>query len=171
MDRGSRAELSPAKLERSEAFWGRSPKEVVKKHPESYQSYNTLALALTQRGRETADPIFYARAEKAIGESFRLAPDNFEGEKIRVWLLLEKHEFAQALKKAQALNRRAPDDVLVYGYLADAHIHLGNYEEAEEAAQWTPAAPWPLGGSRESPRAFQDSWDVPQTLLREAMVP
>jgi tetratricopeptide (TPR) repeat protein len=34
------------------------------------------------------------------------------------------------------LNRRAPDDVLVYGFIADANSELGNYKAAEEAAQW-----------------------------------
>jgi len=34
------------------------------------------------------------------------------------------------------LNRRNPDDVTVYGYLADANAELGNYDEAVKAAQW-----------------------------------
>ena len=110
--------------------------KVVEKSPENYQTHNRLAQALVARGRLTANPQFYARAKEALQESFRLAPGNFEGEKIRIWVLLEKHEFAQALEVAKTLNRRAPDDVLVYGFLADAHVHLGNYEEAEEAAQW-----------------------------------
>jgi tetratricopeptide (TPR) repeat protein len=29
-----------------------------------------------------------------------------------------------------------PDDVLVYGFLTDANAELGNYDEAEKAAQW-----------------------------------
>ncbi len=29
-----------------------------------------------------------------------------------------------------------PDDVLVYGFLADANAELGNYDEAEKAVQW-----------------------------------
>jgi tetratricopeptide (TPR) repeat protein len=29
-----------------------------------------------------------------------------------------------------------PDDLLTYAFLADAHVELGNYAEAEEAAQW-----------------------------------
>ena len=38
--------------------------------------------------------------------------------------------------RAQALNKRAPDDLLVYGLLGDAHLELGEYPEAEEALQW-----------------------------------
>ena len=34
------------------------------------------------------------------------------------------------------LNKRMPDDVLVYGFLTDANVELGNYEEAEKACNW-----------------------------------
>jgi tetratricopeptide (TPR) repeat protein len=108
----------------------------VGKNPRDAQGYNDLALALARRARETADSSFYDKAEEALKDSFRLAPDNFEGMKIRTWILLGKHEFSPALDLAKTLNRRAPDDVLVYGLLADAHAELGNYKEAEEAVQW-----------------------------------
>ena len=55
---------------------------------------------------------------------------------MRVWVLLGKHEFRQALELARALNKQTPDDLLVYGFLTDANIELGNYKEAEEACQW-----------------------------------
>jgi tetratricopeptide (TPR) repeat protein len=51
-------------------------------------------------------------------------------------VLLGKHEFARALVEAKALNQRMPDDVIVYGYMADAHVELGQYEDAEKAVQW-----------------------------------
>src|SRR5262249_29556525 len=46
------------------------------------------------------------------------------------------HEFAAALVEATALNRQVPDDVLVYGFLTDANVELGNYDAAEKSAQW-----------------------------------
>jgi tetratricopeptide (TPR) repeat protein len=49
---------------------------------------------------------------------------------------LGNHEFAAALEKATALNKRAPDDVMVWGFLTDANVELGNYLDAEKAAQW-----------------------------------
>lgn len=104
--------------------------------PDSFTHWNSLALALAQRARETSDPSYYDRSLEALKRSFQLAPGNFEGEKIRVWALLGRHEFAAALELARALNRKAPDDVQVYGFLADAQIELGQYAEAEKAAQW-----------------------------------
>ncbi len=110
--------------------------QAIAKNAESYQAHNQLAMALGLRARETSDTRYYAKAEEALAESFRIAPDNFEGKKVQVWVLLGQHEFTRALAEAQALNRRAPDDVLVYGFLADANAELGNYAEAEQAAQW-----------------------------------
>jgi tetratricopeptide (TPR) repeat protein len=53
-----------------------------------------------------------------------------------VWLLLGKHEFAAARDEAMKLNKKVPDDVMVYGFLTDSNVELGNYSEAEDAAQW-----------------------------------
>jgi tetratricopeptide (TPR) repeat protein len=53
-----------------------------------------------------------------------------------VWILLGKHDFAQARTLATALNQKMPDDVQVYGFLVDADAELGDYAAAEAAAQW-----------------------------------
>jgi tetratricopeptide (TPR) repeat protein len=40
-----------------------------------------------------------------------------------------------ALAEAAALNKKVPDDVMVWGYMADADVALGNVEEAKDAVQ------------------------------------
>jgi tetratricopeptide (TPR) repeat protein len=95
-----------------------------------------LALGLARRARETADTSFYRAAEDALQAALTLEPKSYEARRTRVWVLLGRHEFARALEEAVPLNREAPDDVLVYGFLADAHAELGHYEEAEDAVQW-----------------------------------
>ena len=102
----------------------------------SADAYNELALALARRARETADPQYYAQAERAIESSLELASDNFEALKMRAWVWLGKHEYAKALDLATRLNQRVPDDVFVYGLLTDAYVELGRYSEAERACQW-----------------------------------
>jgi tetratricopeptide (TPR) repeat protein len=98
--------------------------------------YNELALAFARRARETADGTYYDRADQAIDASLQQAPDNLEALKMRVWVLLGRHEFARALDLARALNKRNADDLLIYGFLTDANVELGRYKEAEEACQW-----------------------------------
>ena len=105
-------------------------------NPKRAQTYNDLALAYIRRARETADPVYYQNAETALNTGLRLAPGDFQLEKTGVALLLGRERFAEALVKARALNKKAPDDVTVYGYLAQADMALGNYKEADTSAQW-----------------------------------
>jgi tetratricopeptide (TPR) repeat protein len=121
----------PSPAERSMAQANR----LIEKNPKNFEAYNTLALALSRRARETSDVIFYAQAEETLKKSFEISAGNFDGERIHVWLLLGKHEFASAREEALKLNKKMPDDVMVYGFLTDANIELGNYKEAEDSAQ------------------------------------
>jgi tetratricopeptide (TPR) repeat protein len=98
--------------------------------------YNSLALALARRARETADPVYYDRANDAINQSLQLDPNNLEAQKMRVWVLLGRHEFADARELARTLNKQNADDLLIYGFLTDANAELGRYDEAEQACQW-----------------------------------
>jgi tetratricopeptide (TPR) repeat protein len=124
------AKLSPAERSMAQA------RKLVEKNPKDFEAYNALALALSRRARETSDIKFYAQAEETLQKSFEVAPDNFDGQRIQVWLLLGKHEFAAALDTAKKLNQKMPDDVMLYGFLTDANVELGNYKDAETAAQW-----------------------------------
>lgn len=122
--------LSPAERSMAQA------RKLIEKNPKDFEAYNALALALSRRARETSDVRFYAQAEETLQKSFEIVPDNFDGQRIHVWLLLGKHEFAAALDAAKKLNQKMPDDVMLYGFLADANVELGNYNDAEKAAQW-----------------------------------
>jgi tetratricopeptide (TPR) repeat protein len=106
------------------------------KQPNRYQAYNELAMALARRARETGDARYYQEAEQAIESSFRLQPQNFEGTQAHVFVLLGEQKYQQALAEAQALNRATPDALLVWGYMAEADAALGDYDQAEKAAQW-----------------------------------
>jgi len=110
--------------------------KLIDKNPKNFEAYNALALALSRRARETSDVKFYLQAEDALTKSFEIKPDNFDGRRTHVWLLLGKHEFAAARDEASILNKKMPDDVMLYGFLTDANVELGNYAEAEKAAQW-----------------------------------
>ena len=114
----------------------RKAQEEIAKKPDFCGGYNALAMAYARRARETSDVAFYGKAEETLKKSFALAPDNYEGLKTEAWLLLGRHEFAKAREVATKLNKRMPDDVTVYGYLADANAELGNYQEAVDAVQW-----------------------------------
>jgi len=127
----SPSDAKPSPAERSIA----QAKQLMQKNPKDFEAYNALALALSRRARETSDVDYYAQAEEALQQSSAISPGNFDGARTHVWLLLGKHEFAAALEEAKKLNKRMPDDAMTYGFLADANVELGNYKDAETAAQ------------------------------------
>ena len=108
----------------------------IAKQPGHAPYYNALAMAYARRAREISDTAFYDKAEETLKKSLELAPANYEALKTRAWLMLGRHEFAQALELATKLNKQNPDDLTVYGYLADANAELGNYKAAVAATQW-----------------------------------
>jgi len=108
----------------------------IQRDPRSPRAYVDLAWGLARRALETSDHASYREAGEAVAEALRLSPGDHEAQKARVWVLLGQHEFARALDEAKALNRRVPDDLIVYGLLSDAHVELGQYKEAEAAVQW-----------------------------------
>jgi len=111
-------------------------RSVIARDPGRCQGHSDLALALARRARETSDPALYAQAEQALEKCLTVSPDDLEALKVRAWVFLGQHRFAEARDLAIALNKRVPDDVMVYGLLTDAQAELGNYKEAEAACQW-----------------------------------
>jgi len=102
----------------------------------SVQSYNDQAAKLCRKARDSGDGALYQKAEEAVQHSLRLAPGNYDTQKLEVSVMIGKHEFAQALKLASELNARTHDDIAGWGLLVDANVALGNYDAAEQAAQW-----------------------------------
>lgn len=111
-------------------------RRTIEKAPASAQGYTELAMALARRARETSDATFYAQAEEAIARALERSPGDFQALRARAWALLGQHRFAEARELASALNKRVPDDVMVYGLLTDANVELGDYAQAESACQW-----------------------------------
>jgi tetratricopeptide (TPR) repeat protein len=126
----SPAQPTPAEISIAKA------QERIARQPDRAANYDSLAMAYARRARETSDVAFYTKAEETLQQAFKMAPDDFEAAKVRTWLLLGRHEFAKALDAASKLNKKMPDDVLVFGYLADANTELGNYPEAVQPVQW-----------------------------------
>ena len=104
--------------------------------PDDPQAYLAMAAALCRKARDSEDIRFYNRASAELEHALILSPANFEARKLQVAVLLGKNELSQALKLATELNRKTPDDISVWGLLAEINTGLGNYEEAMRDAQW-----------------------------------
>lgn len=113
-----------------------SARKNVQAAPQAPQGYIDLASALCRRARDSENLADYTEASAALDRALELSPANFDALKVRVAILLGRHDFLEALKQATALNRKMRDDITVWGYLVDANMALGEYGEAEKDAQW-----------------------------------
>jgi tetratricopeptide (TPR) repeat protein len=111
-------------------------KRQIEANPKKVQAFNDLAIAYQRRARETSDPRFLGDAEQAVTQGLQIDARDFQIQKTQVSLLLSRQDYVHAKEQAMLLNRHTPDDAMVYGYLAEADIGLGNYPEAEKSAQW-----------------------------------
>ena len=111
-------------------------RQQITAQPRQTEPYNNLALALLARSRETGSPDYDREAADAIARGFAVAPQDFPLRKTHVALLLDQREFTRALQEASDLNLHNPDDATVRGYIAQADIGLGKYEDAEAPTQW-----------------------------------
>jgi tetratricopeptide (TPR) repeat protein len=111
-------------------------KRQIQANPKKIQAFNDLAAADLRRARETADPRYCDEAETARSQGSSLDVKDFQLLKTQVAVLLCRHDYAEAEDKAAILHKRWPDDVQVYGYLAEAEIALGDYSGAETNTQW-----------------------------------
>ncbi len=97
---------------------------------------NDLSIAYLHRARETRDASYLQEAEQTLNQGLALMPGDFQLQKTQVELMLARHQYAEAKQKATLLNKHTPDDVMTYGYIAEADIALGDLDGADIAAQW-----------------------------------
>ncbi len=125
-------------------FWGASSaqrkidaaNQALSGNPNSLQAYNDLAAALCERARENGDVSYFTAAQSALEHSFQIAPGDYSAQKLQVAVLLGLHQWVGAWQLATNLNRLVPDDVAVWGLVAETNLALGNYPQAQKAAQW-----------------------------------
>ena len=108
----------------------------MRETPQRPALYAEIAMADLQLARETVRLSYIDDAQASVNAGLALQPKDFGLAKAQVAVLLAKHRWMEAREQAKALNQRVPDDGMVYGYLAEAEMGLGNYDEATQAAQW-----------------------------------
>lgn len=94
-----------------------------------------LSMAYLQRVRETADPSFYALAEKAVDGAMKLKPGDANALVVAGTIAASKHDFTGALVYADRAQAAEPTLISAYSVRVDALVELGRYDEAIAAAQ------------------------------------
>jgi tetratricopeptide (TPR) repeat protein len=107
----------------------------VRAAPGSGAAYAGLGEAYLARARETGDPGFYSRAQRAFDAALRREPDHL-GALIGTGTLAGlRHDFAEQLRIGRRAVAQAPELARPYTVVADAQIELGRYDAAAETIQ------------------------------------
>jgi tetratricopeptide (TPR) repeat protein len=103
----------------------------LKQNPKDAVTYTLLANQYVRQARETGDVSGYQRAEAALHESLALLPRYSYAATTLASVYYAQHEFTQALELAQKEYEINPKNTQALVTVADAHVSLGNYQEAE----------------------------------------
>lgn len=107
----------------------------VRAAPGSGAAYAGLGDAYLSRARESGDPGFYSRAERAFDAALRREPYDL-GALIGTGTLAGlRHDFAEQLRIGRRAVAQAPQLARPYTVVADAQIELGRYDAAAATIQ------------------------------------
>ena len=90
-----------------------------------------LAADYVQEGRISADPTYYAKADGALAQSFKIEPQqNFLALTVKATVAAARHDFAGALALTDQSLKIDAYNSTTYGVRGDALDELGRYSEA-----------------------------------------
>ena len=104
--------------------------------PDDPLAHNRLATAYIRKARESGDLIYYGLAEQAAQRSLKLVergPAAATATTLLAVVHVARHEFADALGRAQAALELNPSELTPNAVAGDALAELGDYDEAARA--------------------------------------
>ncbi len=111
------------------AFW----RERYERDPRDYISLTYQGQAHIRKARDTGALAEYARAEETLGRALYLNATYEPALAYMSAVLLAQHDFHGALSLAERIYTFDPGALQALATVGDAHIELGNYEQAEGA--------------------------------------
>jgi len=105
----------------------------VAAQPDDVGAAVLLADALIRQTRVTGNAGLTVQAERVLKTALREDPGNYDVLRMQSSLYLSQHRFAEAAAVADKCRAIRPDDSVNYGVLGDAHLELGDYEQAFDA--------------------------------------
>ena len=107
----------------------------VRAAPESASGYAALGGAYLTRARETGDPGFYSRSDRAFGAALRRDPRSVTALVGAATLAGLRHDFPEQLRLGKEAAAIAPRLARPLTVIADAQIELGRYGLAARTIQ------------------------------------
>jgi tetratricopeptide (TPR) repeat protein len=89
-----------------------------------------LAEALIRVQRVDGDAEAVVTAERHLRALLATTPQHYEAQRLLGAVLLSQHRYRDALREAHKARAMEPRDAWNYGVIGDAHLELGEYDEA-----------------------------------------
>ena len=105
----------------------------IANRPEDGRTAAALAEALLRQARVTGNPGLSGRAEQVLRRAADADPGSYDVTRMLGSLYLAQHRFRKALEVAERCRTMRPADPFNYGVMGDAHLELGEYDEAFDA--------------------------------------
>lgn len=102
----------------------------LQKNPKDGDAAVQLAAALVRVQRVNNDATAVINAEQHLRALLSLVPDHYEAQRMLGTVLLSQHRFRDAIREAQRARKMDDRDAWNYGVLGDAHLELGEYDDA-----------------------------------------
>jgi tetratricopeptide (TPR) repeat protein len=106
----------------------------LRAQPADFSSWATLGLAYVEQARTSGDPTRYTQAQQVLERSVRIRPGNDLALAGLAALAAARHDFAGALREADAALAVNPYSQRALCSRIDALVELGRYGEASKAA-------------------------------------
>jgi tetratricopeptide (TPR) repeat protein len=90
----------------------------------------TLGDALLRQARVTSNGGLANRAEEALNRILAHTPDRYDARRMLAAVYLSEHRFRDAIAEAGRCRLLQPRDAWIDGVLGDAHLELGEYDQA-----------------------------------------
>src|SRR3990172_5255420 len=110
-------------------------RDEIRKHPDAVKNYIELAQLFLQEARVTGNDVEYLpKARSLLEEALRRDPKSFDAIITKASMSLAMHQFLEAKQLLEKAIARNPHNAFAYGVLCDAHVELGEYDEAVKAS-------------------------------------
>lgn len=106
--------------------------DMVKKQPRNAVTHSMLGFVYLRKARETGNFSFHDRADECFKRGLQLQPREPRCLIGTALVHSARHQFAEALKLAQELLRKHPDELSLLTLVADVQLELGQEDKAEQ---------------------------------------
>lgn len=103
--------------------------------PKNHLNLTMLGRAYIRKAAQNGDLSAYDRAGDAFQRALQAVPSHMPARIGQAWVACAHHRFSEAIQLAETLRRESPSEIEPLAILSDAHLEIGNYDDAKRACR------------------------------------